>query len=270
MDRTLALVGRARVTSCLWIGIPGCRVARALFQLMDSLAVWEAPPDQETYPVGRLDGDATPVHPMPRWRVATLRLNENRRAPGVLVIRALLMVNAPRCECREERRLDDNFWRGIDERLRLQESCIRTDEELERIRVAELEAYSRNIEKIRPLITEFKRDLDARAFRTELRLDEKGFQFRYRRSGYYGPAGYRSELHPLGPLVLAVLNPGGSGFFKANDLDENIEVGEGFDAEAFVAFLHENLEAFLDPGNIITTEAQRERLRLAQGHNRTP
>lgn len=162
--------------------------------------------------------------------------------------------------------MDERFWEKVEEKIRQQETYILTGEERKSIAEAEQRAYEEHVETIRQIIEEFEERLKERGFSTSLHLNTNGFKFTYSKTGYYGPAGFRTDFHVDGPLVLAQLNPAGdpNAFITNNDLDMNFEIGTNFDADKFKDFLKANLINFLGPRNLITTEERRERLRAIQ------
>lgn len=161
--------------------------------------------------------------------------------------------------------MDEEYWNSVDQRLELQRNYILTDEERWRILDEEVEAYKVNLPVIQRIMNDHKAQLERRGFTTELQCDEKAILFRYNKNGYYGPGGFRSDQHIDGPLVMSELNPAGNpnSFIRDNDIDKNTEVGTGFDSDAFKHFVRNNLDMFLNPNNLITTEVRREQLRLA-------
>ena len=160
--------------------------------------------------------------------------------------------------------MNDKYWNSVDQRLELQRNYILTDEERRRILDKEVEAYKEHLPELQRIMYEHKDQLECRGFTTELQCDEGAVLFRYNKPGYYGPGGFRSDQHTDGPLVLSQLHPAGDPNFYVfdNDIDKNTEVGTGFDSGRFQQFVHNNLDTFLTPNNLITTEARREQLRL--------
>lgn len=156
------------------------------------------------------------------------------------------------------------YWQDIESRISIQERFILTEDERKKIHKDEQQAFESNLEIIREIMNEFQKNLTDRDFSiTETKLKKDGFIFKYTKVGYYGPAGFRTDFHLDGPLVLSQLIPQGdqNTFIRHNDLDKNFEVGTGFNIEKFKRFLENNLNTFLDPANLITTEERREQLR---------
>jgi hypothetical protein len=164
--------------------------------------------------------------------------------------------------------MNKKYWQTIDHRLETQETFILTDDERKKIHEDEQQAFESQLEVFRKIIEEFQKNLSDRGFYTEIQLSKDGFQFKYNKAGYYGPAGFRTDFHIDGPLVLSQLIPQGDSntFVTFNDLDKNFEVGRVFDSEEFKNFLIKNLDNFLDPANLITTEERREQLRALQNN----
>ena len=162
--------------------------------------------------------------------------------------------------------MNKDYWESIDTLLKLQETFILTEDERKKIHEDEQQFFEANLEEIRIIVEDFQKNLNERGFKTNLKLDNQGFLFTYNKIGYYGPAGFKTNFHIDGPLVLAQLIPQGNpnSFVTQNDLDKNFEIGSGFDSEKFKSFLKGNLDNFLDPANLITTEERREQLRTLQ------
>ena len=162
--------------------------------------------------------------------------------------------------------MGNEYWKSVDSRLELQERYVLTDAERQQIHEQEVEAYKANVSEMQRIMNAHREELDKRGFDTKLQCNDDGLHFRYSRPGYYGPGGFRSDAHIDGPLVLSELHPAGdpNTYIRDNDIEKNIEVGTGFDPEKFSLFVRNNLDKFLDPGNLITTEARRDQIRATQ------
>ncbi|MBW2741401.1 MAG: hypothetical protein JRE64_21735 [Deltaproteobacteria bacterium] len=165
--------------------------------------------------------------------------------------------------------MNKKYWQDIEHRISTQETFILTEDERKKIHKDEQQAFESNLEILNEIMNEFQKNLTDRGFSiTETRLEKNGFIFKYVKVGYYGPAGFRTDFHLDGPLVLSQLTPQGdpNTFITYNDLDKNFEIGRGFNIEKFKRFLEKNLNTFLDPANLITTEERREQLRALQNN----
>ena len=162
--------------------------------------------------------------------------------------------------------MDQAYWDKVDQILKKQATFILSQEEGNRIKDTEQRAYERNFDEIRTIIEEFQTKLHARGFVTELQFNSRGFLFRYRRARYYGPAGFRSDFHVEGRLILSQLDPADDAdkFMSDSDPDKNAGIGMAFDSEQFKKFLCDNLDRFLDASNLITTKERRRQLRDLQ------
>lgn len=162
--------------------------------------------------------------------------------------------------------MNEEYWKSVENRIQQQERFILTDDERQKIQEQERKAYETNIDSIRTIIVDFQHKLIERSFDTNLKLDSSGFMFRYSKVGYFGPAGFKAQLHIDGPLVLARLKPAGSAsnYVVDNKLINNCEIGSGYDPIKFRLFLRQNLDNFLDPTNLISTKERRVMLETLQ------
>ncbi len=150
------------------------------------------------------------------------------------------------------------FWENLDKIKERHNEHILSDAQRRLIAEEEQKAYEKNIETIKSIITEFETGLKKRGFWTELQIDCKGFRFRFKINGYYGPGGFSSQYHIAGPLVLGIINPSGDDYasFYKNKLEDNIQIGCNFDQEEFIKFVEKVICDFISHNNLIISKEQ--------------
>ncbi len=154
-------------------------------------------------------------------------------------------------------------WDNVKQLVDASKDFILTDEERNLMLKAEQNAYERNLIEIKEVLGLAEKRLNGLGFWVENQVTDKGMRFRFSLAGYYGPGGFSTQYHISGPLVLGTINPAGDPFasFYSNDIDQCFLVGEDFNKANFEEFVIKEIEAYLQPENLITNKEQYDRFR---------